>query len=522
MHFNRTQNAARNIFFGLVLKIYQIITPFVMRTIMIYYMGMKYTGLNSLFTSVLQVLNLAELGVGSAMIYSMYRPIIDDDREQIKSLMRLYRTYYRIIGAIIAIAGGILTPFIPSLIHGSVPKGMNVYILYLLNLAATVFSYWLFAYKNSLLDAHQRTDVVSKVTLVTNTIQYILQAWTIIGLHNYYVYVMMALFGQLLNNVIIAFFANKMYPDLHPGKPLDRVSVKKINHRIRDLFTARLGFIVVGPVDTLFISAFLGLTMLARYQNYFYIITAITGIINVVFASVTAGIGNSLIVESEEKNVKDLTKFTFIISWIAGLASCCLLNLYQPFMELWVGKKNLLDFGVVICLVIYLYVIEINQLLNTYKDAGGVWHKDRFRPLVGDVVIVFLDWILIKSWGIYGVMLSTVFSMVIVTMPWLLYNLFTTMFNKKHVKEYLTKLIFYIIMTVIVCAATYIACSFIKTRLLVMIPLRLLICLIIANLIYFLVYKGKEEFFDALTLANGLLGNRVPLITRILENHQRR
>lgn len=518
MHFNRTQNAARNIFFGLALKLYQIIVPFIMRTIMIYYMGMQYTGLNSLFTSVLQVLNLAELGVGSAMVYSMYQPIIDNDREKLKSLMRLYRTYYRIIGLIIAIAGGILTPFIPDLIHGTIPRGMNVYILYLLNLSATVFSYWLFAYKNSLLDAHQRTDIVSKITLITNTLQYSLQAWTIISLHNYYAYVIMTLFGQLLNNVIIAIFANKMYPDLHPGEPLDKASVREINNRIRDLFTARVGFIIVGPVDTVFISSFLGLTMLARYQNYFYILTAVSGIINVIFASVTAGIGNSLIVESEEKNVKDLTKFTFIISWIAGVSSCCLLNLYQPFMELWVGEKNLLDFGVVICLTIYLYVIEINQLLNTYKDAGGVWHKDRFRPLVGDVVIVLLDWILIKSWGIYGVMLSTVFSMVAVTMPWLLYNLFTTMFNKKHLETYLQKLLTYVVVTILVWLVSYIISSFINNSLLIKIPLRLIACLIVSNLIYFLAYKNKNEFFDVLSLINKLTGDRVKLISKLLNN----
>lgn len=175
MKFNRTQNATRNIFFGVVLKLYQIIIPFLMRTIMIYYMGMEYLGLNSLFTSVLSVLNLVELGVGSAMVYSMYHPIAIDDKEKIKSLMRLYRTYYRIIGLVIAVAGLFITPFIPHLIHGNVPADMNVYMLYLLNLAATVFSYWLFAYKNSILDAYQRTDVVSKVTLFTNTFMYILR-----------------------------------------------------------------------------------------------------------------------------------------------------------------------------------------------------------------------------------------------------------------------------------------------------------------------------------------------------------
>ena len=166
----RTKNATRNIIFGVILRAYQIIVPFLMRTAMIYLMGVQYLGLNSLFTSVLQVLNLAELGVGSAMIYSMYRPIAEDDNTTICALMKLYRTYYRLIGLIIAVVGCILTPFIPKLISGDIPQGINIYILYLLNLGATVLSYWLFAYKNSILQAHQRTDIVSKVTLITNTI----------------------------------------------------------------------------------------------------------------------------------------------------------------------------------------------------------------------------------------------------------------------------------------------------------------------------------------------------------------
>ena len=171
----RTKNATRNIIFGVILKAYQIIVPFLMRTAMIYLMGVQYLGLNSLFTSILQVLNLAELGVGSAMIYSMYKPIAEDDNATICALMKLYKTYYRIIGLVIAVIGCALTPFIPKLISGDVPDNLNIYLLYLLNLGATVLSYWLYAYKNCILQAHQRVDIVSKVSLVTSTIQYALQ-----------------------------------------------------------------------------------------------------------------------------------------------------------------------------------------------------------------------------------------------------------------------------------------------------------------------------------------------------------
>ena len=138
MKIEKTKNASRNIVFGILMKIYQILLPFAIRTIIMYTIGVEYLGLNSLFTSILQVLNLAELGVGSAMIFSMYKPIAEDDSITICALMALYRLYYRIIGGVILVAGLVLTPFIPKLISGSVPPDMNIYILYLLNFFFTL------------------------------------------------------------------------------------------------------------------------------------------------------------------------------------------------------------------------------------------------------------------------------------------------------------------------------------------------------------------------------------------------
>lgn len=316
MRIERTKNATRNIIFGTIMKIYQIVIPFLMRTAMIYLMGVQYLGLNSLFTSILQVLNLAELGVGSAMIYGMYKPIAEDDDTAICALMKLYRLYYRVIGMVIAIIGCVLTPFIPKLISGDIPKGLNIYILYLLNLGATVLSYWLYAYKNSILQAHQRTDIVSKVTLITSTIQYALQLLVLWIFKDYYMYVIVMLATQVLTNIATAVCADKLYPQYKPYGRVEEKDRKAINGQIRDLFTSKIGAIIYDSADTIVISAFLGLTILAVYQNYFYILNAITGLITVVFSSCMAGIGNSIVIETKEKNYDDLNKFTFIICWV--------------------------------------------------------------------------------------------------------------------------------------------------------------------------------------------------------------
>lgn len=520
MKLERTKNATRNIVFGVILKVYQILIPFLMRTAMIYLMGVQYLGLDSLFKSLLQVLNLAELGVGTAMVFSMYKPITEDDTETICALMKLYRLYYRIIGTVIAVVGGILTPFIPHLIHGSVPHGINIYVLYLLNLSATVLTYWLFAYKNSIFQAYQRIDVPSKVTLLTNTIQYGLQFFVLWAFHNYYLFLIVLLLTQALNNILTAIIATKMYPQYKPVGEISKTEIAKINHRIRDLFTSKVGAVIVNSADTLVISAFLGLTMLAIYQNYFYILTAITGILMVAFQACTAGIGNSLIVETKEKNFNDLKKFTLFICWISAFCACCMLTVYQPFMKLWVGPKLLLPYSAVVCLVIYFVIMEVNTLLNTYKDAGGIWHEDRFRPLVTALTNLGLNLVMVQFWGIYGVLLSTVLSAVFVGMPWLFYNLFTTLFEKSQFKSYLFMVIKYLGLTTISAIISIWLCSYIHMHLILTVIVAIVVSTIVSNLIYFISLRKTPEFYGCMVLVDNMTKNKFNFV-RLAGNKSR-
>lgn len=515
MKVNRVRNASRNIIFGVILKLYQLLVPFAMRTAMIYLLGVQYLGLNSLFTSILQVLNLAELGVGSAMVYSMYKPIAEDDTNRICALMHLYKVYYRVIGLVVLAVGLILLPLIPKLISGEVPSDISVHILYLMNLAATVLSYWLFAYKNSILHANQRVDLTSKVMLFTETVKYILQFTVLALFHNYYLFVMIILLTQIMTNVITAVVSDKMYPHFRAKGTLPREEVQRINHRIRDLFTSKIGAVIVNSADTIVISAFLGLTVLAIYQNYFYLITAVIGLISTVFASVTAGIGNSIIVESKEKNFRDLQKFSFIIAWIAGVCVSCFLCLFQPFMRVWVGEGLLLDFSVVICFCIYFFIYEINQLLNTIKDAAGIWHEDRFRPLVTALTNLGMNLIMVQFWGIYGIIFSTVLSTLLVGMPWLLNNLFTVLFDRQWLHSYLKKLVYYSVVVFMSACATYWICSLIKLPDILLIIVRLAICFVIPNLIFLAAYHNMNEFKESVQLVNKMTKGKIRFLKKL-------
>lgn len=513
----RTKNATRNIIFGVILKLYNIVIPFFMRTAMLYLLGVNYLGLNSLFASILQVLNLAELGVGSAMVYSMYKPIVDDDRKKICALMKLYKLYYRIIGFIIAILGLMLLPFIPKLISGDVPSNINIYILYILNLGATILSYWLFAYKNCLLDAHQRVDINSKIDFIITTIQYSLQFIVLLYIKSYYIYLIVALFTQVMRNIITAIIVNKMYPKYEASGKLDKGEVKVINNRVKDLFTSKIGGVIVNSSDNIVISTFLGLNMLAIYQNYVFILNSIIMIVGIIFSSCMAGIANSIILETKEKNFNDLNKFTFIIAWIAGFCACCLLVLYQPFMKIWVGQEYELEFNIVICLCIYYFIYEINQLLCMYKDAAGIWHEDRFRPLVTAFVNLGMNLILVKFIGIYGVILSTVLSTLFIGMPWLLHNLFTILFERKQFESYVKKLLLYIGTTILSCSITYYICTLIHFSNLLELILKGVVCCILPNIIFFFVYKKMPEFKQTVQLADKITKKKLSLENRILK-----
>lgn len=289
---------------------------------------------------------------------------------------------------------------------------------------------------------------------------------------------------------------------------------KPLIKKVRDLFTAKLGTVIVGSVDTIVISAFLGLKVLAVYQNYYYICNAIFGFVTIIFGACTAGIGNSIITETEEKNFNDLKKFTLMISWIGGFSCCCFACLYQPFMELWVGKDNMLDYSYVILFCIYFYIRVINSLLNLYKDAAGIWHEDRFRPLVTALANLGMNLIMVQFWGLYGIILSTIISMLFVGMPWLMKNLFTVIFHNNPTK-YIIKMIVYIfvaIADVAICVGILNVLTF--DSLISTMIVRLVVCAIIPNISFFIIFRKSKEFVGLLQIINSLTKGKIKIISR--------
>lgn len=508
MRIERSKNATRNIIYGTGFKIYTMLVPFCMRTLMIYFLGVEYLGLNSLFTSVLQVLNLLESGVGGAMVFSMYCPISSDDTKKICALLKLYRTYYRIIGTLILVGGIVITPFLPYLIEGDVPSDINLYVLFYLNLATTINTYWLFGYKTSLLFAHQRIDIINKINFITETGKYVLQIVAIICLKDYYIYTAIIILAQIITNLVTAAVTSRMYPQYYAEGELPKLEIRNINSKIRDLFLTKVGTVIFNSADTIIISAFLGLTTLAIYQNYFFLITSITGIISIIYNSCTAGIGNSLIVETLDKNYLDFKKMTLLIFWIVGFCTICFLCLFQPFMKVWVTEKLMLDFKMVILFCSYFFINGIYLFFELYKDAAGIWHEDRFRPLVVSGINLLLNVILVRLAGIYGVLVASCVSKLFFGIPWCLYNLFRVVLKRK-VNAYVKKIIYLSTVIVIGCVLLHFVTHYINIGGVAEIIFKLLICCVAGNFFFWLVFRREKEYGLLLNMVRGLLPDRI-------------
>ena len=511
---SRAVNASRNVVFGVLMKAYQIVMPFIMRTCMIYFLGVEYLGLNGLFVSVLQFLNLAELGVGSAMVYSMYKPIAEKDNHTICALLALYRRFYRVIGIVVLLLGLALVPFLPYLVHDDIPSDLSLTTLYSLYLGGTVITYWLFAYKSSLLQAEQRSDVVSKVGIGVNTAMYAAQFLIIIFTGNYYGYVIAYVASLLATNIVSALCASRLYPHIRPAGRLTKEEEREIAQRIRDLFTAKLGGVLLNSAPTVIVSAFLGLTVLAIYQNYLFIVQSVTSLVGVVFTACLASIGNSIVTESAEKNYRDLRVFTLMMLWVIGFCTCCILCLSQPFMELWVGEGLMLEFTAVISFACYFLVFNATVLLTTFKDAAGIWHQDRFRPLATSVMSVILSLILINWFGVYGVIVSTPISQTLIALPWVLHNLFTYLFKRDMLLPYLKEFFYLLLVSAGACSLSWFACFVVFLDPLLSFVIRFLICLFVFNVVYIVFAIRLSEFVDMLLLVNRVTKGKFKFIEK--------
>lgn len=490
MQLDVVRNAKRNMIFGLANKIVSLLLPFFVRTAIIKTIGADYLGLDSLFTSILQVLNLSELGFGTAIVYSMYKPIAEDDTDTICGLMLLYRKIYRIIGCIILCLGICLIPFLTHFIKGDYPSELNLYVLYCIYLMNTVLSYMLFAYKTSLLNAFQREDVVSNIRTLTKAILYVLQIIIVFVFKNYYAYLIILPLTTVLNNLIVAYDVDKRYPQYKCRGTVSKTIKSQLKTKVAGLMVSRVCQVSRVAFDSIFISAFSGLTIAAMYDNYYYVNNAITVLMSIILTSLLAGVGNKVANFSETKNHEDLCRLDYLYMLLGGWCAICLLCLYQPFMYIWVGKNYMFPFGVVILCVLYFYVLKMGDIRAIYVNATGLWWENRLRSIMEAVANIILNYLMGKLFGVYGIIGATIISLIIFNFIYGSRLIYKHYFKEESHSKYVLSHLLYFLVTAIIATITYAICSIIHiSNMWIVFAVRLLICTTVPVIMYFLIYR---------------------------------
>lgn len=490
MSDGRMKNSARNLMSGIINKIVAMLFPFIIRTVIIKEIGIEYAGLNGLFSSVLAVLSISELGFGSAMVYSMYKPVAEKDDKKVCALLNLYRTVYRYVGLIILVFGLILIPFLNHLIKGDVPSDINLYILYLVFLFNTVISYFAFAYKSSILTATQREDLNTKVNTYVNIALYIAQLGVLIAFKHFMTYIVLLPVFTIITNIVRSYVVDKTFPQYKCEGKIEKEELKSIYKNVGALVGNRINGTIILSADNIVISAIIGLEANACYNNYYYIINSLVGFFAIFFNAIRPSIGNSMVTENIEKNYDDFKKVSSMVSWLAGFCSISLVCLFQPFMVLWVGKKYLLPMATVIMFGIYFYEWKMLDVLVLYRDAGGMWWSDRYRPYIVSVVNIVGNITLVYLFGVNGVVFATLFSSMCISYPWVLKILFKEYF-KKNSFEYFKTILYNTIIIGIAGVSTFFTCKIIDDDGIFHFMLKGFTCLIIPNLIIYFTF-GKN------------------------------
>ena len=491
----RVINSVRNLIIGSINKMVWILLPFLFRTIIIYKFGEDYLGLNNLFKSVLQVFNVADIGLGNAIQSSLYKPIADEDWESVSALLRLYRNIYRIIGIVILCLSCAILPFLPKIVYNGYPNEVNIYLIFLLFSIDSVFSYILFPYAPILLNAFQRMDIPSIVALVTRIITSVIQLVALFIWKSFTLYIACNITWVLSYNTICYLIIRRRYPQISctgSVKSETRVTLQK--NTIALIFQ-KIGTTASLSFDTIVISTFMGLSIVATYSNYNYITEAVGVFLTLTFDAVIASVGNSIVLETIEKNERDFFDFSFLNYWLVGWCSICMICIMQNFVWLWTSGKMMLDDKSMSLIVACFYVTYIRKTVITYKDALGLWYADKYKPLIGGLLNLTLNILLVRIVGVAGVVLSTILSYILIEIPWENWVLFHRYFHLESIKYYIN-FAYMFFCTCIAGAITYYMCQKIHFSIHGLI-LRLLICIFVPNCIIFFMNMKRECFVSS-------------------------
>lgn len=489
---SRIENSLKNIKYSLAGQILSMLAKFLTRMFFVRILSMEYLGLNGLFTNILSILSLAELGLGSAIVYSMYKPLAENDIDLLAGIMKLYKKAYIFIGIIILTFGLSLTPFLEIFIK-EIPEIRNLELIYVLFVVNTASSYF-FSYKRSLLIADQKKYIDSIYYNTSILVSNILQILILVLTRNFILYLLVQIIVILIENIMISRRIDYLYSHILKNKDSHLSSEVKISiiKNVKAMFNHKIGSVIVMSTDNLLISRFVGLIQVGLYSNYLLIISALRQAFDILFQSMVASIGNLGATESTEKNEFIFRCLDFLGLWVYGFASIALISLFNPFIDLWLGKGYLFSTDIVIMIVLSFYLWGRRRSVLSFRDALGLFWYDRYKPIIESFINLAVSLILVFSLGIKGIILGTIISTITTSFwvePYVLYKYGF----KLSVKGYFIKYVLWTAVIFTICIINTTIISLLSDSLAAFM-IKILITAIIPNFLIIVIFWRTKEF----------------------------
>lgn len=489
----RTEKSKKNMIIALIGQVFVLLVSFITRSIFVRTLAAEYLGISGLFTNIVNVLSLAELGIGVAITYSLYKPIADNDQNSINAIMIYYKKVYQMIGFFILTTGFILSPFLDYFIkdNNTIPYLQAYFLLYVINTVITYF----YTHKQSLIIAHQNNYIVSINRYTFVIIRNLTQIIMLISFKSFFAYLISQMIFTLMENIRISNIADKLYPHLNQkgNMNLDISTSQEIKKNTLAMVLHKVGSVVVNGTDNIIISKFVGLLSVGLYSNYWLIISSIHAVYNQGFLSLTASIGNLGVTESKEKSLDVFKKVYFVNYWIYSFSTVSLLILINPFISIWLSNEYLLPRSTIILLVVNFYLTGMRTGVNIFKNSFGLFWNDRYKPLIESIINITASLLLVRKWGIDGVLMGTIISTVTTSLWIEPYVLFKYGFEKK-VTNYFKIYFKYILATICISAIVLCVSMNINQAQHIDFIIRVAICLTIPNFLITIAFFRTSEF----------------------------
>ena len=488
--------------------IVSILLPFIVRTLLIYLWGAEYLGMNGLFTSILSVLSLMEMGFGTAVVYSLYKPAAVNDTDTICAYLSYFRRIYRLVGLSVLAVGLALIPFLGNLVKDpELPGGLSLNLTYLIFLSDSVISYLLYGYMTAIPTAFQRRDILSRIDMFAAVLKCAVQSMILLSAGNFYFYLLSMPAITIIRNLVTARVVTKLYPGITCRGDLDAGQKSELYRKVYGILINKLTNVSRNSIDSLCIAAFLGLAVTGMYNNYYFVMAGVVSFSAVICRSMMPSVGNSIALESRNKNYNDMRLFDFIYMAAAGWAVTCMLCLYQPFIAAWAGSGMMLDTPVALGLCAYFYILKTGDIRWVYHEGAGLWWECRYIMIGEAAANVVLNILLCRIWGVAGIVLATVLSVFVTNCllcPALLFRLY---FRNGKLREYWMDHICYSLTALLTAVCSWLICSWLLPESLavsggpaacaVCLAGRLIICSLTAAAVFWAVWHKSERYIGA-------------------------